>query len=132
MDSASSSISFTAWSGPLPWTNALSEKLVTKPFPNKHTCGSIWFKRFHSLSDNDQLKMSMFFLMRSGFTLQGSTLVPLWRPHRRIIWKNILRKNWLLSDACRTMPNEKIDWKLHLTLIYASIILTFLDKQDFY
>lgn len=86
LDSTSSSISRTDWRGPLPNVKPLSEadSLFKGSFPNKHTCGSIWFKRFHSSSDRDQLKMSMFFLIRSGFKLQGRTLVPLCSPQRRI------------------------------------------------
>lgn len=89
LDSMSSSISCTACSGPLPNIKTLSERLFRGLCPNKHTCGSIWFKRFHSSSERDQLKMSMFCLILSGFRLQGRTLVPLCSPHRKITYIRI-------------------------------------------
>lgn len=93
LDSMSSSISRTACSGPLPNIMTLSDGLfrLRGPFPNKQTCGSIWFNRFHSSSERDQLKMSIFLFILSGFKLHGRTLVPLCSPHRNITYNNRLQ-----------------------------------------
>ena len=93
LDSMSSSISRTACSGPLPYIKTLSDGLfrLRGPFPNKQTCGSIWFNRFHSSSERDQLKMSIFLFILSGFKLHGRTLVPLCSPHRNITYNHRLQ-----------------------------------------
>lgn len=115
LDSMSSSISRTAWSGTLPDTKPLSERLFKGPFPNRHTCGSIWFNRFHSSSDRDQLKMSMFFLILSGFRLHGSTLVPLCSPQRKITWNRVSMPNTLLKPWAvplfLVLVEDRIIWK---------------------
>lgn len=89
LDSMSSSISRTACSGPLPNIKKFSDRVFRGPCPNKHTCGSIWFKWFHSSSERDQLKMSIFFLILSDFRLHGRTLVPLCSPHRKMTYDRL-------------------------------------------
>ena len=98
LDSMSSSISRTACSGPLPNIKTLSDGLFRGPFPNKQTCGWIWFNRFHSSSERDQLKMSIFLFILSGFKLHGRTLVPLCRPHRNITYNRLKHTNILLKS----------------------------------
>ena len=114
LPSMSSSISWTAWRGPLPGWKPLSD-VFEGQFPKRHTCGSILFILFNSSSESDQLKISMFLRILSGFRLHGKTLVPRCRPHRKMTCWNHKKNDDMITDALQIASinkKQEQDWNI--------------------